>query len=61
MAGTLRKSIANNLQELLSSFVLIFFVGGRQELDNTEGEPIKRNWIKDVCLWKILKAFLIGN
>ena len=55
------KSIANNLQELLSCFVLIFFVRGRQELDKTQGEPIKRNWIKDVCLWKILKAFLIGN
>ena len=35
--------IANNMQQLLRFGLLVFFGRSREQMDNTEGGPIKRN------------------
>ena len=39
--------IANNMQQLLTCGLLIFFGRRREQMDSTEGGPIKRNSWKE--------------
>ena len=65
MAGTLLKvCIANDLQQLLRCFLLVFFARREEEMDNADGGLIesnswKHNWSSKqiICLYWIINCY----